>query len=134
MNPSPKAAPMMPKLAARFSGIPVRLYKLAIYTFSGFMAGLAGYIFVSRVSTTRSDMGMGLELDAIAAVVLGGTSIFGGTGSVAGTIIGVILIQLLKNGLSLTGVTGDATIIVIGVVLIFSILVNNFIQRRASGD
>ncbi len=122
------------ELAARFSGIPVRLYKLAIYTFSGFMAGLAGYIFVSRVSTTRSDMGMGLELDAIAAVVLGGTSIFGGTGSVAGTIIGVILIQLLKNGLSLTGVTGDATIIVIGVVLIFSILVNNFIQRRASGD
>jgi rhamnose transport system permease protein len=122
------------ELAARFSGVSVRLYKLAIYTFSGFMAGLAGYIFVSRVSTTRSDMGMGLELDAIAAVVLGGTSIFGGTGSIAGTIIGVILIQLLKNGLSLTGVTGDATIVVIGVVLIFSILVNNFIQRRASGD
>ncbi len=122
------------ELAARFSGIPVKLYKLAIYTFSGFMAGVAGYIFVSRVSTTRSDMGTGLELDVIAAVVLGGTSIFGGSGSIAGTVIGIILIQLLKNGLSLTGVTGDATIIVIGVVLILSILVNNFIQRRASGD
>jgi rhamnose transport system permease protein len=103
---------------------------LIIYTFSGFMSGLAAYIFVSRVSTTRSDMGTGLELDVIAAVVLGGTSIFGGTGSIAGTIIGVITIQLLKNGLALTGVTGDSTIIVIGSVLIFSILVNNLVQRR----
>jgi rhamnose transport system permease protein len=118
------------EMGARFSGIPVDRYKLIIYTFSGFMAGLAGYIFVSRVSTTRSDMGTGLELDAIAAVVLGGTSIFGGSGSIAGTVIGFLLIQLLKNGLALTGVTGDATIVVIGVVLIFSILVNNYIQRR----
>ncbi len=117
--------------AARFSGIPVGRNKMLIYAFSGLMAGLAGYIFVSRVSTTRSDMGTGLELDVIAAVVLGGTSIFGGTGSVPGTIIGVILIQLLKNGLSLTGVTGDSTIVVIGTVLILSILVNNFIQRRS---
>ena len=94
------------------------------------MSAIAGTIFVSRVSTTRSDMGMGIELDVIAAVVLGGTSIFGGNGSIAGTIIGVALIQLLKNGLALTGVTSDATIIVIGSVLIFAILVNNFIQSR----
>ena len=75
-------------------------------------------------------MGTGIELDVIAAVVVGGTSIFGGTGSVPGTIIGVVLIQLLKNGLVLTGVTSDATIVVIGSVLIFAILVNNFIQLR----
>ena len=106
------------ELAARFSGIPVRRNKLVIYTFSGFMAGLAGYILVSRVSTTRSDMGSGWELDAIAAVVLGGTSIFGGSGSIVGTAIGMVLIQLLKNGLALSGVTGDATIVVIGSVLI----------------
>jgi rhamnose transport system permease protein len=118
------------EVGARFSGIPVGLYKLVIYTFSGFMSGLAAYIFVSRVSTTRSDMGTGLELDVIAAVVLGGTSIFGGTGTIGGTVIGLITIQLLKNGLALTGVTGDSTIIVIGLVLIFSILVNNLIQRR----
>lgn len=118
---------------ARFSGLTVNRYILFIYTFSGFMSGLAGYIFVSRVSTTRSDMGTGIELDVIAAVVLGGTSIFGGTGSIAGTVIGVVLIQLLKNGLALTGVTSDATIIVIGSVLIFAILVNNFIQNRRLG-
>ncbi len=117
---------------ARFSGLTVNRYLLFIYTFSGFMSAVAGYIFVSRVSTTRSDMGMGIELDVIAAVVLGGTSIFGGTGSIPGTIIGVVLIQLLKNGLALSGVTSDATIIVIGSVLIFAILVNNFIQSRGN--
>jgi rhamnose transport system permease protein len=119
--------------AARFSGIPVARYKLAIYTLSGLMAGLAGYIFVSRVSTTRSDMGTGLELDVIAAVVLGGTSIFGGTGTILGTVLGVILIQLLKNGLALTGVKGDATIVVIGSVLILSILITNWIRSRHEG-
>jgi rhamnose transport system permease protein len=122
------------ELGARFSGIPVSRYKLLIYTFSGFMAGLAGYIFVSRVSTTRSDMGTGLELDVIAAVVLGGTSIFGGTGSIGGTMIGVVLIQLLKNGLSLAGMKGDATIVIIGLVLILAILLNNLIQRRSGGS
>ncbi|RPI99454.1 MAG: ABC transporter permease [Chloroflexi bacterium] len=121
------------ELAARFSGIPVGLYKLLIYTFSGFMSGLAGYILVSRVTTTRSDMGSGWELDAIAAVVLGGTSIFGGSGSIVGTAIGLVLIQLLKNGLALTGVTGDATIVVIGTVLILSVLVNKIVQRRTVG-
>ena len=63
-------------------------------------------------------MGSGLELDVIAAVVLGGTSIFGGSGSITGTVIGMVLIQLLKNGLALNGITADATIIVIGLMLI----------------
>lgn len=116
--------------AARFSGIPVDRIKLTIYTLSGFMAGIAGYIFVSRVSTTRSDMGTGLELDVIAAVVLGGTSIFGGVGTIIGTVLGFTLIQLLKNGLALVGVKGDATIIVIGSVLILSILISSLIERR----
>ena len=83
--------------AARFSGIAVDKTKLFIYAASGFAASLAAIIFVSRVSTTRSDMGMGLELDAITAVVLGGTSIFGGKGTIVGTFFGLILIQILKN-------------------------------------
>lgn len=115
---------------ARFAGIPVDLYKLVIYTFSGFMAGLSGFILTSRVTTTRADFGTGWELDAIAAVVLGGTNINGGTGSIPGTVLGLVLIQLLKNGLSLAGVTSDGTIVVIGVVLILSILVNNFVEQR----
>jgi rhamnose transport system permease protein len=117
------------EMGARFSGIPVFLYKLVIYSFSGFMAGMAAWIYVSRVSTTRSDMGTGLELDAIAAVVIGGTSIFGGSGTIIGTVIGLILIQLLKNGLALSGVKGDSTTIVVGLVLILAIVLNNFIQN-----
>lgn len=120
--------------AARFSGIAVDRIKLIIYTASGFMAGLSAVIFVSRVTTTRSDMGTGLELDVIAAVVLGGTSIFGGVGTITGTIIGFVLIQLLKNGLALTGVKGDATIIVIGSVLILSILITTLMERRKGRD
>jgi len=118
--------------AARYSGVPVDRIKRVIYTASGLMAGLAAIIFVSRVSTTRSDMGTGLELDVIAAVVLGGTSIFGGTGTILGTVLGFTLIQLLKNGLALLGVKGDATIVVIGTVLILSILVTNALQRRGN--
>ncbi|MFZ4825838.1 MAG: ABC transporter permease [Phototrophicaceae bacterium] len=118
------------EIGARFSGLPVNRNLLIIYTFSGLMSALAAYIFVSRVSTTRSDMGSGLELDVIAAVVLGGTSIFGGSGSIVGTMIGVVLIQLLKNGLALSGVASDATIVVVGGVLVLSILINNFIQDR----
>ena len=120
--------------AARYSAIKVDRIKLVIYTLSGLMAGVAGAIFVSRVSTTRSDMGTGLELDVIAAVVLGGTSIFGGVGTIAGTVLGFTLIQLLKDGLSLTGVKGDATIVVIGTVLILSILITNFLQHRRGSD
>jgi len=119
--------------AARYSALRVDRIKLVIYTLSGLMAGLAGIIFVSRVSTTRSDMGTGLELDVIAAVVLGGTSIFGGVGTIAGTVLGFTLIQLLKNGLALTGVKGDATIVVIGTVLILSILITNLLQHRRLG-
>jgi rhamnose transport system permease protein len=115
---------------ARFSGLKVARVKLLIYTFSGFMAALAGYVYTSRVSSTRYDVGTGLELDCVAAVVLGGTSIFGGSGSITGTVIGFVLIQLLKNGLSLAGVKGDSTIVVIGSVLVVAILVNNLIQRR----
>jgi rhamnose transport system permease protein len=120
--------------AARYSAIKVDRIKLVIYTVSGLMSGIAGAIFVSRVSTTRSDMGTGLELDVIAAVVLGGTSIFGGVGTIAGTVLGFTLIQLLKNGLALTGVKGDATIVVIGTVLILSILITNFLQHRRGSD
>ncbi len=121
------------EIAARFSGVAVDRTKLLIYTASGLAAGLASVIFVSRVSTTRSDMGTGLELDAITAVVLGGTSIFGGRGTIAGTVLGLVLIQALRNGLALAGVKGDGTIVVIGAVLIVTILVSNLLGRDGDG-
>jgi rhamnose transport system permease protein len=114
---------------ALYSGIDVAGTKLWIYAASGFVSALAAIVFVSRVSTTRSDMGNGIELDVITAVVLGGTSIFGGRGMLVGTLLGLCLVQVLKNGLALSGVRGDGTIIVIGVVLIFAVLISNFLSR-----
>ena len=121
------------EVAARFSGLKVDRAKLTIYGMSGLISGLAAVIFVSRVSTTRSDMGTGLELDVITAVVLGGTSIFGGRGTVIGTALGLILMQALKNGLALAGVKGDGTIVVIGAVLIAAILIGNLLSRNGDG-
>jgi rhamnose transport system permease protein len=120
-------------VAARFSGIAVDRTILLIYTVSGLISGLAAIIFVSRVSTTRSDMGTGLELDVITAVVLGGTSIFGGRGTIIGTLLGLVLMQALKNGLALAGVKGDGTIVVIGVILIATIVISNLVRRDVDG-
>jgi len=120
-------------VASRFSGLRVDRALLLIYTASGLIAGLAAVIFVSRVSTTRSDMGTGLELDVITAVVLGGTSIFGGRGTIIGTLLGLALMQALKNGLALAGVKGDGTIVVIGAVLIATILISNMFSKDADG-
>jgi rhamnose transport system permease protein len=120
-------------VASRFSGLSVDRSLLLIYTASGLVAGLAAVIFVSRVSTTRSDMGTGLELDVITAVVLGGTSIFGGRGTIIGTLLGLVLMQALKNGLALAGVKGDGTIVVIGAVLIGTVLISNVFRKDADG-
>lgn len=119
--------------AARFSGISANSAKLWIYTAAGFCSALAAVIFVSRVTTTRSDMGTGLELDVITGVVLGGTSIFGGRGTIFGTVLGLVLIQALKNGLALSGVKGDGTIVVIGLVLIGAILAGALFDRNRGG-
>jgi rhamnose transport system permease protein len=116
--------------AARFAGLRVGRIKLLMYSFSGLMAGVAGFIFTSRVTSTRADAATGLELDVIAAVVFGGTSIFGGRGSILGTALGVVTIQLLKNGLQLAGLRGEATVILIGAVLILSILLNQFLEKH----
>ena len=117
--------------ASRFSGLRVNRTKLLAYMFSGLSAAVAGIIFTSRITTTRPDAGTGLELDVIAAVVFGGTSIFGGRGTILGTVLGVVTIQLMKNGLQLSGVRGEATIILIGSVLLLSIVLSQFFERRA---
>jgi len=116
--------------AAQFAGLPVTATKYVVYAVSGLASSLAAIMFVSRVSTTRSDMGTGLELDVITAVVLGGTSIFGGRGTMIGTALGLILVQVLKNGLSLAGVKGDGTLVLIGVVLVLTLLAGSLTERR----
>jgi rhamnose transport system permease protein len=116
--------------AARFSGIPVDRVKITVYAGTGLLVGLAGTIFTSRVSSARADFGNGLELDVIAAVVLGGSSIYGGVGSIPGTVLGVLIIAVLRNGLQLGGVSGTWQLFLLGVLLIVAVLINEFLRRR----
>jgi ribose/xylose/arabinose/galactoside ABC-type transport system permease subunit len=90
--------------AARLSGVPVRAYTTAVYVISGAVSGLAGLVYASQLSIGTPIAGQGYELDAIAAVVVGGTSLFGGVGSVWGTFLGTLIIGVLANILNLTGV------------------------------
>jgi ribose/xylose/arabinose/galactoside ABC-type transport system permease subunit len=90
--------------AAKLSGVPVRPYLVAVYAISGGVSGLAGLVYASQLSIGTPIAGQGYELDAIAAVVVGGTSLFGGVGGVAGTFLGTLIIGVLANILNLTGV------------------------------
>ncbi|MDH7570719.1 MAG: ABC transporter permease [Armatimonadota bacterium] len=115
--------------AARFSALPVTRTKLMLYVGSGLFSALAAVVYVSRVSTARADAGTGFELDAIAAVVLGGTSISGGEGGVAGTVIALLIISALRNGLFLARYPAEVQPVIIGGVLILSILMDRLARR-----
>lgn len=117
--------------AARFSGVPVNRVLVWVYTLSGTLAGLAGVIFTARVSSARSDAGVGTELDAITAVVLGGASIAGGSGSVVGTLLGLLLVGVVRNGLTLAFIPAEQQAIIIGAILLVAVLLNQVIRLRS---
>jgi rhamnose transport system permease protein len=106
---------------ALFSGINVNRVKVILYIISGFLCGIASVIMVSRVSAARADLATGFELDVITAVLVGGTSIAGGKGSVGATILGFFIIIILRNGLSLAGFSTLIQTIFVGIVLILSV-------------
>jgi inositol transport system permease protein len=104
--------------AARASGVGVNGVKMACYTICGAMAGLAGVVLASRITTGQPNAGIGYELDAIAAVVIGGTSLNGGTGGVSGTILGALLIGVINNGLDLLNVSSYYQQVIKGVIIV----------------
>jgi ribose/xylose/arabinose/galactoside ABC-type transport system permease subunit len=109
--------------AARLSGVPVRLYKTMVYVISGGVSGLAGLVYASQLSIGTPIAGQGYELDAIAAVVVGGTSLFGGQGSMAGTFIGTLIIGVLANILNLTGVDPFVQQLFKGVLIVAAVFI-----------
>lgn len=111
--------------AAHFSGIRVARTKFWLYVASGAVAGLAGVLWTLRYSSARADNGAGLELAVVAAVLLGGVSIFGGKGTLPGVLAGVVLLATLQNALRLEDVSGQALNIVTGVLLVASVLLPN---------
>ncbi len=115
--------------AARLSGINVNRTLVAVYTISGFMAGLAALMLAGRTNSGYPNAGQGAELDAIAAVIIGGASFSGGSGTVWGTAIGVALIAVLRNGLVLLQVPTEWQIVAIGLVIIGAVYVDVLRQR-----
>lgn len=115
--------------AARFSGINIKKVKFFAYTFSGFMAAVAGIVLASRMFSGQPTAGNAAELDAIAAVVLGGTSMSGGIGKIGGTVIGALIIGVLSNGLNLMGVSSFWQYIVKGIVILVAVYAD-VIKRR----
>lgn len=110
--------------SARLSGINTQRIKTLVYVISGVMAAIGGIIVTSRIGSASPNAGSGFELDAIAAVVLGGTSLAGGEGSVLGTIIGALIIGILNNGLNLMNVSPFYQLIVKGLVILFAVMID----------
>ncbi|MFF5253819.1 substrate-binding domain-containing protein [Streptomyces leeuwenhoekii] len=116
--------------AARLSGLRVKRQKLAIYALSGLFAAAAGIVLAARLSSAQPQAAQGYELDAIAAVVIGGASLAGGTGKASGTLIGALILAVLRNGLNLLSVSAFWQQVVIGVVIALAVLLDT-VRRKA---
>lgn len=117
--------------AVRLSGVNTDFWKIAIYSLSGAICGIAGLIIASRLNSAQPALGLGYELDAIAAVVIGGTSLAGGRGSILGTIIGALIMSVLLNGLRILSVAQEWQTIVTGLIIIAAVYADMMRRRRA---
>jgi ribose transport system permease protein len=118
--------------AARLSGIPVKRYLTIVYIISGILAGFGGMIAASRVNSGQPNFGIGLELDVIAAAVIGGASLFGGEGTVIGTLLGALLIALIRNGSVLLDINTFYQQVIIGVIIWIAVCWDQYRRRRAA--
>jgi ribose/xylose/arabinose/galactoside ABC-type transport system permease subunit len=115
--------------ATRLSGVAVRFHKTMVYVLCGTTSALAAVLLTSRLNSAQPIAGMMYELDAIAATVIGGTSLLGGSGSLGGTLVGALIMGVLRNGLNLLGVSSYLQQIVIGAVIIVAVLVDSLLKR-----
>lgn len=115
--------------AVRLSGVDTRKIRIAVYSLSGLLAGLGAVIHTSRLGAADPNAGGGLELQAIAAVVVGGTSLMGGRGSVVGTLFGVLIIAILDTGLAQIGAQEPAKRVITGLVIVAAVVLDNYRNR-----
>ena len=117
-------------VAARFAGIPVIRVRFSLYALSGLLAGLAAVIMSSWLMAARPDVGNGLELQSITVAVLGGINIFGGTGSLAGAMLAVLIVTLIASGLQLGNINTIWQLAVLGMILLAAVALNQAISLR----
>ncbi len=111
---------------ARYSGINTRRMVLRLFVVSGVVAAIAGIVYTARLSNARANNALGMELDVITIVLLGGVSVFGGKGRLTGVMLALVLIAIIRNVLALNQIGGDAQGMIIGMLLIGSLLVGNY--------
>ena len=116
--------------AARLSGVNTDLWKIVTYSLGGFICGIAGLIIASRLNSAQPALGQGYELEAIAATVIGGTSLSGGRGTILGTIIGAFIMSVLTNGLRIMGVAQEWQIVVTGIIIIVAVYVDMLLRKK----
>jgi ribose transport system permease protein len=116
--------------ATRLSGVNVASWKTAVYTLCGFFAGLAGVLISARLNSAQPALGAGYELDAIAAVVIGGTSLSGGEGTILGTVIGAFIISTLTNGLRILSVPQEWQMVVTGAIVVMAVYLDILRRKR----
>ncbi len=116
--------------AARLSGLNVDMLITSVYVITGFFAGLSGFLLSSRLNSAEVIAGVGYELTVIAAVVIGGTSLFGGEGGIFGTVVGVLLIGVLNNGLTLLNVSPYYQQVIIGLIIVLAVYLDQVIKKR----
>lgn len=116
--------------AVRLSGVNTDRWKIIVYSFAGGICGIAGLLMASRLNSAQPALGQGYELEAIAAVVIGGTSLSGGTGTILGTIIGAFIMSVLTNGLRIMSVAQEWQIIVTGIIIILAVFADNMRKKK----
>ena len=120
------------RVAAKYSGINIHKVEIMVYTLSGLLAGFAGVVLASRMSSGQPAVGVGFETDAIAAAVLGGTSFFGGTGTVGGMFIGVLVIGVINNGLNMMHVNSFWQYVAKGAIILIAVYVDMYRTKKAN--
>ena len=118
--------------ATRLSGVSIGFHKTMVYVVSGTASGVAAVLLTARLNTAQPIAGIMYELDAIAAVVIGGTSLSGGEGTLGGTLIGALTMGVLRNGLNLLGVSSFLQQLVIGLVIVVAVLVDTLLKENKS--
>lgn len=116
--------------AVRLSGVSTDRWKIIVYSFAGGICGIAGLLMASRLNSAQPALGQGYELDAIAAVVIGGTSLSGGSGTILGTIIGAFIMSVLTNGLRIMSVAQEWQIILTGIIIILAVFADNVRKKK----
>ncbi len=116
--------------AARLAGVPVNRVEVLVYAMMGLITALGGLIMIARIDSTQATIGTAMEIHVIAAVIIGGTSLFGGRGTVYGTVMGAILLSMMTNALVIAGVDYFWQLVVMGVIVLLAVAINNLRERR----